>query len=341
MTDSHVIALVMLPGLERRVFEPADLQRLEHAGTLVSTGAFPNVSAIPDDIASSVSVLVTGWGTPSIGAAAVERLPNLGLVAHAAGTVKAMVTPELYRAGVTVTSAADANAVPVAEFTLAAVVMVTKQVFRIRDAHRSARGTEWAAQLLDWTLDARDMGNRGRTIGLVGASRIGRLVARGLRGFDCQTLIHDPYLAAGDAAELGASKVELGELCSRSDIVSLHAPDLPSTRRMIGAEHLALMRNGAWLINTARGALLDTAAATGEAESGRLNLFLDTTDPEPLPEDSPLYDLPNVVLTPHIAGSLGSEIARMGDAAVTEVERFVAGEPARFPVREADLGRIA
>ena len=121
----------------------------------------------------------------------------------------------------------------------------------------------------------------------------------------------------------------------------VHAPELPSTRHLVNAERLARMRDGAWLVNTARGSLVDTDALTPECVSGRLCAFLDTPEPEPLPADSPLYDLPNVVLTPHIAGSLGNEIARMGDLAIAEVRRFLAGEPLHHEVRAEDLERIA
>ena len=101
------------------------------------------------------------------------------------------------------------------------------------------------------------------------------------------------------------------------------------------------MRDGAWLLNTARGSLVDTAALQAEVLSGRLSAFIDTPDPEPLPAESPLYDLPNVVLTPHIAGSLGNEAGRMGELAGTEVERYVAGEVPLYPVNRPDLDRIA
>jgi phosphoglycerate dehydrogenase-like enzyme len=94
-------------------------------------------------------------------------------------------------------------------------------------------------------------------------------------------------------------------------------------------------------VNTARGSLVDTDALTRECVSGRLCAFLDTPDPEPVPADSPLYDLPNVVLTPHIAGSLGNEISRLGDLAVAEVRRFLSGEPLHHEVRAEDLERIA
>jgi phosphoglycerate dehydrogenase-like enzyme len=135
--------------------------------------------------------------------------------------------------------------------------------------------------------------------------------------------------------------MELDDLFRWADIVTVHAPALPSTHHLVNAERLARMHDGAWLLNTARGSLVDTDALTRECVSRRLNAFVDTPDPEPLPADSPLYDLPNVVLTPHIAGSLGNEISRMGDLAIGEVRRFLAGDALFHQVRAEDLERIA
>ncbi len=121
----------------------------------------------------------------------------------------------------------------------------------------------------------------------------------------------------------------------------MHAPELPETRHLVNANRLAAMRDGTWLVNTARGSLVDTEALTRECVTGRLCAFIDTPEPEPLPPESPLYDLPNVVLTPHIAGSMGTEISRMGDLAVAEVRRFLAGEPLLHEVRPEQLERLA
>ncbi|MGG2479179.1 NAD(P)-dependent oxidoreductase, partial [Rhizobium sp. BR5] len=107
-----------------------------------------------------------------------------------------------------------------------------------------------------------------------------------------------------------------------SDVISLHAPSLPQTRHMIGAEELARMKDGATLINTARGALVDEDALLAELKTGRIEAVIDVTDPEVPPPDSPLYSLPNVFLTPHIAGATGLERARLGDMAIAEIERF-------------------
>jgi len=188
---------------------------------------------------------------------------------------------------------------------------------------------------------AGDVGTRGLRIGVIGASTIGRLVIERLQTLDVEIAVSDPFLDADGARALRVQPMEVDDLCAWADIVTVHAPELPSTRHLVNAERMARMRDGAWVVNTARGSLVDTEALTRECVSGRLCAFLDTPDPEPLPADSPLYDLANVVLTPHIAGSLGNEIARMGDLAIAEVRRFLAGEPLHHEVRAEDLERIA
>ena len=178
----------------------------------------------------------------------------------------------------------------------------------------------------------------GRTIGVVGFSRIGRRVVSLLQQLDSATvLVADPYADPYEVAAAGARLVPLDELLPRVDVLSIHAPALPSTRHMIGAEQLARLRRNATVINTARGSLIDTAALERECAAGRLHAILDVTDPEPLPADSVLYDLPNVMLTPHVAGSLGSEIHRMTDAALDELERFVRGEALQSAVSSETL----
>jgi phosphoglycerate dehydrogenase-like enzyme len=135
--------------------------------------------------------------------------------------------------------------------------------------------------------------------------------------------------------------VGLSELLSNADVASLHAPLLPETRHMLGAREFALMKDGATFINTARGAIVDHAALEAELVSGRLNAVLDTTEPEVLPPGSPLYRLPNVLLTPHIAGSLGTETQRLADYVVDEVERFARGQALKYRVRYDELARLA
>ncbi len=281
-------------------------------------------------------VLLTGWGCPPLTGAALERMPALRTVVHAAGTVKGHVTQACWDRGLTVSSAAAANALPVAEYTLAAILLSGKRVLESARSYRDRRdappgGLAYYA----------GVGNFRRTVGVVGASRIGRRVVELLRPFDFTVLLHDPYLADEQAAALGAQPVGLDELARRSHVVTLHAPQLPETRHLFDRARLALMPDGATLVNTARGTLVDTAALTAELVTGRLDAVLDHTDPEVLPADSPLYDLPNVLLTPHIAGSLGNELPRLAHAALDELDRYARGLPYAEPVTEQSVARLA
>lgn len=254
---------------------------------------------------------------------------------HAAGSVKHHITPACWERGLRVASAAGANALPVAEYTLAAILLAGKNVLPAARRYRELRAPH------DWRAELAGHGNYRRCAGIVGASRIGRRVIELLRPFDLEVLLFDPYVDAGTAARLGAEQVGLDELCARSRIVSVHAPELPATRHMIGAAQLAAMEDGATLINTSRGSLIDGDALLPELVSGRLNAVLDVTEPEVPPASSPLYDLPNVLLTPHVAGSLGDEIHRLADFALDEVARYASGLPFADPVTPEDLARMA
>jgi phosphoglycerate dehydrogenase-like enzyme len=144
--------------------------------------------------------------------------------------------------------------------------------------------------------------------------------------------VYDPYVDEAEAEELGVTKCDLKTLMSDSDAVSLHAPNLPKLRHMIGAEELACMKDGSAFINTARGALVDEQALIQELESGRIYACLDVTDPEPPEADSPLFTLPNVVLTHHNAGAMGLEARRIGAQCFEELKRYVEGKPPLYPI---------
>jgi phosphoglycerate dehydrogenase-like enzyme len=324
---------VMDEGLFEQLFDRDDLRAivsLEHEYA-------PAELLTPAGLASlaRTEVLVTCWGAPPLDRVVLEAAPRLRAVVHAAGTVREIVTEASWARGIEVSSAAWANALPVAEYTLAAILASNKRVWELRDRYRELR-SEWDRRLLP-----AGMGNHDRRIGIVGASHVGRRVIELLRPLAFEILVADPYLSPPDAAALGVRLVELDELCRTCDIVSLHAPDIPATRHLIDAGCLASLRDGATLINTARGALVDGDALSAELGSGRINAVIDTTDPEPLPDDSPLYELPNVILTPHIAGAAGNEMRLLGDAARDELARFARGERFEHPVVRGDLERIA
>jgi len=331
------LAFAMAADKTRHVFDAEALARLARTCDIVRAAPLEELSsAEARAVLGEIDILVTGWGCPMVTAEVVKAAPKLKLIAHAAGTVKFTVAHAVYDAGIRVTHAADANAVPVAEFTLAAIIFANKRVFELRDRYRADPARRSSYALMD-----EPIGNYHRTVGLVGASRIGRRVAKMLAGFDFTVLVSDPFVKAGDPVLAGAELVDLATLMARSDVVSIHAPALPSTRSMIGADQLRLMKDGAAFINTARGALVDEAALIAELQSGRIHAVIDVTDPEIPERGSPLYSLPNVFLTPHVAGAVGTERLRLGQMAIEEVERFVAGAPLEFEIEPALLERLA
>lgn len=294
-------------------------ERLTAAVDLLLPAPVTDVAQVDDAVLARTQVLITGWGAEPI-TPHVDRLPRLRAVIHTAGTVKHLLTPEMIRGGLQVSTATAVNARPVAEFSIAAIIASLKGVpAAMVNYHqtRHKRGEGYRPGL----------GVNGATVGLIGASRVARAMKPWLDMLDVQVLIADPYLSEDQADALGWHLVDLDTLVRRSDVVSLHAPSTPETAGMIGAAQFALMKDGVTFINTARGALIDHDALAQEAATGRLNAMLDVTDPEPLPADHPLWDLPNVWITPHIAGSIGTEVLRLGDSALDEVERFVAGQP--------------
>ncbi|TQE16283.1 hydroxyacid dehydrogenase [Streptomyces ipomoeae] len=283
---------------------------------------------------AGAEVLITGWGCPHLDADVLAAAPGLRHVLHAAGSVRALVGEALWQRGVTVSSAVVGNALPVAEYTLAMILLAGKDAFDQRERFRQTHAYPSPAE-------TATIGNVGRRVGVIGASRVGRRLLELLRPFDFAVSLYDPYVDPAGAAALGAEPKGLDDLLRTSDIVSLHAPDIPETYRMLDRGRLALIRDGGVLINTSRGALIDPDALTEELLSGRLKAVLDVTEPEPLPAASPLYNLPNVFLTPHIAGSLGNELERLGRTVVEELERVTAGQPPAHEVRHTDLARVA
>ncbi|MET7548167.1 hydroxyacid dehydrogenase [Streptomyces sp. NPDC005479] len=330
-----VTVLAMGGEIHRTLLAGGALERLGHIAAVDTSLLVTDYAAADPAVLADTEVLFTHWGSPQLSDEALRLMPRLRAVVHAAGSVKHHVTEAVWERDIAVSSAAAANALPVAEFTLAAILFTNKRVLGAARRYRETRGA------FDLLPHFAGQGNYLRTIGIVGASRIGRRVIELLRPFDLEVLLHDPYVGREDAAALGVERVGLDELVRRSHVVSIHAPQLPETRHMFDARLLALMADGSTLINTARGSLVDTRALTEELVSGRIHGVIDVTDPDHLPSDSPLYNLPNVLLTPHIAGSLGNELGRMAHWAIDEVERYAQGAPFAYGVGPDELNRSA
>ena len=287
------------------------------------------------DLVDEAQVVVTGWGSDLVDADVLAAAPRLRAVVHTGGSVRPVVTRDVYARDIAVSSQAWANALPVAEYTLAMILLRAKGVPRARDRYWAVRGGVDVHELL------AGHGTYQAQVGIIGASVIGRRVIELLAPFDLTVALYDPTLAADEATALGVTLTSLDELMRTSRVVSLHAPWLPSTEGMIGAAELAALPHGATFINTARGELVDERALARELQSGRIDAVLDVTWPEPPSSDSPLWTLPNVILTPHVAGSAGNELERMGASAVREVARAVRGEPLHHAVDADAYDRLA
>ncbi|WP_240675293.1 hydroxyacid dehydrogenase [Cellulomonas endophytica] len=323
----HVLLAMDAPtfALQFRGPELARLADLAELGDPVWTPELDSPSARRR--LATTEVLVTSWGAPALTPERLGAAPQLRAVLHAAGSVRGIVGAEVYRRGVVVSTAAEANAVPVAEYTLAAIIMAGKKAPFLAAQGRTAPVT-WAQ-----VVGREDLSNRGRTVVVVGFSRIGRRVVELLRLLDtAAVLVVDPYADPVAVRAAGGEPAELEAALRRADVLTLHAPALPETRHMIGARELALLPPGATLVNTARGTLVDHDALLAACASGRVDAILDVTDPEPLPAGAPLLDLPNVLVTPHVAGSLGAEARRMSEHVLDELEAFAQGRPLATPL---------
>ncbi|WP_219536447.1 hydroxyacid dehydrogenase [Nonomuraea guangzhouensis] len=288
---------------------------------------------ITPDVLAGLDVLVTGWGAPKLDAEFLAAAPKLSLVLYGAGSIKPMVTPEMWARGVRVTSAATANAEPVAEFALSQILYALKHGWRYVLAARAAAAS---------APRGPELGAYGATVGLVSLGATGRATARLLSHHKLDVQAYDPYADPAQAERLGVRLVGLEELFATSDVVSLHSPLTPETERLVGTELLESMKHDATLINSARGGLVDEAALV-DVLSRRTDLFavLDVTDPEPPVDGSPLFTMPNIVVTPHVAGSLGHERRRHGETMADELARYVAEEPLLYEITESGLARRA
>jgi phosphoglycerate dehydrogenase-like enzyme len=276
------------------------------------------------ELLREVEVILSGWGAPLMDEAFLTHAPLLRAVFYGAGSIRGFVTDALWERGIFITSAQAANAIPAAEYTLAAILFSLKHGWRLAEQTRRRR-----------RFPARDgvPGVYRATVGIISLGMIGRLVREFLRPFDLRVIAYDPYVSPEEATALDVSLCSLEDIFREAQVVTLHSPLLPETTGMIRGRHLASMPHGSTFINTARGGLVrhEELIAVLEQRSD-LQAVLDVTDPEPPPPGSPLYTLSNVTLTPHIAGSLGSERRRLGQVMLAELQRFVAGEPLQYAI---------
>ena len=272
---------------------------------------------------AELEAIFSTWGMPAFSDDQIARLPNLKAVFYAAGSVQNFARPFLER-GIVVLSGWGANAVPVAEFTLAQILLANKGYFRNRHEFTSPDRRPIAF---------RGRGNFGATVALLGAGQIGCRVIELLRPFELKIVVFDPFLAEADAANLGVKKVSLEAAFAHGDVVTNHLANLPATVGLLNGALFETLPANATFINTGRGATVDEADLLRVLKiRPDVTALLDVTDPEPPSAGSPLYRLPNVHLTTHIAGSINDEAARMAEVILEEFTAWQNGEPLRYAV---------
>ncbi len=282
-------------------------------------------------ILHDVEVIFSGWGGPKLDKEFLSYAPNLKAVFYAAGSIRSIVTDAFWKRDIKITSAVNANAIPVIEFTLSQILFCLKNGWEIvRDIEKNKKYPP--------NLKSTIQGGFRTTVGLISLSRIGRGVLDLLKSFDIKVIAYDPFVTEEEAKELGVELCSLEDIFKRSNVVSLHTPWLKETEGMITGEHFNMMNPNTSFINTARGAIVrEEEMIEVLRERKDITAVLDVTYPEPPVENSPLYTLPNVVLTPHIAGSQGPECGRMGDYMLQELKRFKNGESLIWQISEEEF----
>lgn len=302
---------------------------MEHGYARPGLDGLKEYQGDPDEIVDFVGdaeILVTQLAPVS--AAMLARMPRLRLIAVSRGGPVNIDIQAAQLRQIKVVNAPGRNASAVAEFTIGAILAQTRL---IGTGHDALRAGDWRGDLYRVDRTGRELSEM--TVGLIGYGQIGTRVVKLLRPFGCRILVHDPYVSlSAEDVNAGVISVSLEQLLAESDIVSLHPRVTPETTGMMNASRLAAMKPGSYLINTARGPLLDYQALVEVLQQGKLaGAALDTFSIEPAPIDWALLKLPNVTVTPHIAGASVRTVTVAAEMVAEEVRRFLAGEPPLNP----------
>lgn len=320
-SDSRPVTVINLPEeMVRIAFTDASQTRLRELVRIALGGPFASTDrATLLGSAAEARILVTGWGSTQLSSADLARFSRLELVVHVGGSLR-YTFPELwFPDNLRICSAARVNARPVAEYTLGVILTALRGILQAGRSPTPLREEKYPPV-------ARN-GFAERTIAVVGFGLIARHLLEILRPFGFRLLVVSDFVTPDDEKQWGIERVDLATAAREADVLSLHESNLPAFDRMINEPILGLMRDHAILINTARGNLLDEQALARSLRERPLFAVLDVLNQEPPPEDHPLCQLPNCLITPHIAGSQGAEVKRFGDYLVREIENHLAGRP--------------
>jgi len=269
----------------------------------------------------------------TVDARLLEAAPELKVVGRAGVGVDNIDVAAASERGVAVVNAPGGNTVSAAELTMALLLSVAR---RVSEADRSMREGRWDRASL------QGVELRGRTLGVVGAGRIGSAVADRCRAFGMRVIVHDPYLSADRLAELRSVVVEMDQLLAEADVITLHVPLTDETRSLIGESALLKMKKGAFLVNLSRGGVVDEAALARALIEGRIaGAGLDVYETEPLSPESPLLSAPNLVLTPHLGASTKEAQVQVALEVAANLRAALAFGDLTHAINAAEIARAA
>jgi len=277
-------------------------------------------------VLEQAEIIMSGWGMATMDEAFLAAAPNLKAVFYGAGSLKKIVTAPFWARDIIITSSYAANAVPVTEIALAHILFSLKRGWHFVFTAKKEQC---------WPERVPVPGNYGSTVGLISLGMVGRGMAKRLQTYEHHVIAYDPFVSQAEADQFGVELCSLAEVFRRADAVSVHTPWLPETEGLITGDHLASMKPNATFINTSRGAIIRQAEMIAVLQQ-RPDLYaiLDVTHPEPPEPGSPLFTLPNVILTPHIAGSRNDECQRQGALAVDQLRKYLNGQPLEWAITQ-------
>jgi phosphoglycerate dehydrogenase-like enzyme len=331
------VLLALRQSLFQTMFSPRDQKRLNDLADVINPD--PPSTIEPEFVRDNLpgaDIAITSWGSATFNEDVLSKCDTLKLVTHAGGSVKSLVSDAFWDENLRVTSAAAAISYGVAEYCLGLILVGSKRAFWLGLETRNGHWENVSGLYGGWHEIYQ------QKIGIIGAGFVGRQLAMLLRNFTCDVLVFDPYLSEESARELNVTKVDtLDELFEQCLVVSLNAPTTPETIGMIRGHHFAKLCKGALFINTARSILINEEEMLEELKTGRFVAVIDVTEPEPPPLNHLFRNLPNVWLTPHVAGTVAENQMRIGTMVVDEIEHFVKNEPYRFEVTREQLQTLA
>ncbi len=309
------------------IYSPQEREQLEQLADFCAPAqAGSNIMDDPS-VLEEVEVIFSGWGAPVMDEAFLAAAKNLKAVFYGAGSIRSFMRPAFWERDILISNAADANAVPVAEYCVATILLSMKKFWSLARGTRADEGWMSSGHLREVP------GNFRSTAGFISLGAIAKKTLKLLDAYDIKRLAYSRSLTEEGAQEMNVSLASIDEIFQNADVISLHTPDLPATKGMISGRHFEMMKPGATFINTARGAVVNEEEMCEVlARRPDITAILDVTDPEPPLPGAAVARLPNIVLTPHIAGSLGPECHRLGYTMLLEFERYLAGKPLQYHV---------